>query len=84
MRPVVGMLLRETAMLAAAGVVLGIVGAYGVKALLALKFPTFAFEITGVWIGYGVMIAFGGSICGALYPAWMAARRDPIDALAYE
>ncbi len=81
---IVGMLLRETGMLAAAGVVLGIAGAFGVKALLAVKFPTFAFEITPIWIGYGVLIAFGGAICGALYPAWMAARKDPIDALAYE
>jgi putative ABC transport system permease protein len=32
----------------------------------------------------GTLIAFGGSLLGALYPAWMAARKDPIDALAYE
>jgi len=30
------------------------------------------------------VIAFVGAICGALYPAWMAARKDAIDALAYE
>jgi len=40
--------------------------------------------ITGTWIAYAALIAFTGSLCGALYPAWMAARKDPIDALAYE
>jgi putative ABC transport system permease protein len=47
-------------------------------------FPTQHFEITAHWIVLGAAIAFAGSLCGALYPAWMAARKDPIDALAYE
>jgi putative ABC transport system permease protein len=81
---IVGVVLRETALLAVVGVVVGIAGTFGVQALLAAKFPTFAFEITTLWIGYGALIAFVGAICGALYPAWMAARKDPIDALAYE
>ena len=81
---IVSLVLRETGLLAAVGVIVGIAGTFGVQALLAAKFPTFAFEITGVWIGYGALIAFSGSILGALYPAWMAARKDPIDALAYE
>jgi putative ABC transport system permease protein len=42
------------------------------------------FEITVSWLSRSALIAFVGSICGALYPAWMAARKDPIDALAYE
>jgi len=81
---IIGLVLRETGLLAAAGVVVGIAGTFGVQAILAVRFPTFAFEITGAWIGYGILIAFVGSMCGALYPAWMAARKDPIDALAYE
>jgi putative ABC transport system permease protein len=81
---IVSVVLRETGMLAIAGVILGIIATFGVRALLSLKFPTFSFELTGQWMVNGALIAFGGSLCGALYPAWMAARKDPIDALAYE
>lgn len=81
---IVGVVLRETGVLAVAGVLLGIAATYGVRALLTLKFPTFSFELTAPWIGKGALIALAGSLLGALYPAWMAARKDPIDALAYE
>jgi putative ABC transport system permease protein len=81
---VVGVVLRECAVLATAGVLVGIVSTFGVRLLLQVQFPSFSFELTGAWIVYGALIAFGGALCGALYPAWMAARKDPIDALAYE
>jgi putative ABC transport system permease protein len=81
---IVSVVLRECAVLATAGVVVGIAGTYGVRLFMAHVFPTQHFEITPVWLGRGAAIAFVGSICGALYPAWMAARKDPIDALAYE
>jgi putative ABC transport system permease protein len=81
---IVGVILRETSALAIAGVLLGIVATFGVRQLLLSRFPGFAFEMTAVWILRGAAIAFAGAVCGALYPAWMAARKDPIDALAYE
>jgi putative ABC transport system permease protein len=81
---VVGVVLRECGVLALAGVLVGIAATFGVRALLAWRFPGFAFELTWAWIVNGALIAFGGALCGALYPAWMAARKDPIDALAYE
>jgi putative ABC transport system permease protein len=81
---IVTVVLRETAVLAVAGVLLGIAGTYGVRVFLGHVFPTQHFEITGIWLARGAMIAFVGAVCGALYPAWMAARKDPIDALAYE
>src|SRR6202048_116936 len=81
---IVTVVLRETAVLAVAGVVVGVAGTYGVRGLLFHIFPTQHFEITSDWIMRGALIAFGGALCGALYPAWMAARKDPIDALAYE
>ncbi len=81
---IVSVVLRETAVLAVAGVLLGIVGVFGVNLLMRHMFPTLHFEITAAWIAKGAVIAFVGALCGALYPAWMAARKDPIDALAYE
>jgi putative ABC transport system permease protein len=81
---IVGMILRETALMAIGGVFVGIAGTYGVKLLLAHAFSTMHFEVTPQWIALGAVIAFAGALCGALYPAWMAARKDPIDALAYE
>jgi putative ABC transport system permease protein len=81
---IVSVVLRECAVLALAGVVVGIVSTFGVRTLLFHLFPTQHFEITALWLIQGAAIAFVGSICGALYPALMAARKDPIDALAYE
>jgi putative ABC transport system permease protein len=81
---IVGMVLRECAALAVAGVLVGIAATYGVRAFLSIKHPAFSFELTGLWMLKGAGIAFAGALLGALYPAWMAARKDPIDALAYE
>jgi putative ABC transport system permease protein len=81
---IVSVVLRECAVLAVVGVCVGIVGTFGVRVALLHIFPTQHFEITGGWLGLAAAIAFVGALFGALYPAWMAARKDPIDALAYE
>ena len=80
---IVSVVLRETAVMAVAGVLLGIAGTYLVRTIL-LHSTTMHLEITGRWLVQGTLIAFGGALIGAVYPAWMAARKDPIDALAYE
>jgi len=81
---IMGVVLRETGVLAIGGVLLGVLGTFGVRVLLYHAFPTQHFEITTRWIAQGAGIAFAGSLLGALYPAFMASRKDPIDALAYE
>lgn len=81
---IVSVVLRECALLAVAGVLVGIAGTFGVRVIMAHFFPTTSFEITGLWLVRGACIAFAGAICGAIYPAWLAARKDPVDALAYE
>src|ERR1035441_8294402 len=81
---IVNVVLRETAPLALAGIVLGIVVSLAARAALAHKFPLMQVVVDGGWIVRATLIAIAGAIAGALYPAFKAAQKDPIDALAYE
>jgi putative ABC transport system permease protein len=81
---IVSVVLRETGLLALVGVVLGVLATIALKMMLHHVQPTMSFEVTPKWVALGVGIALLGSLCGALYPALKAARKDPIDALSYE
>ncbi len=81
---IVNLVLREAGLVAVTGIILGILSTWGIRWFMSLKFPTLPFLMTDTWLGYGAAIALVGSVLGALYPAWKAARKDPIDALAYE
>jgi len=81
---IVNVVLRETALLAVAGIALGIVVSLAARAALAHKFPLLQVVVDGGWIVRSAVIGIAGAIAGALYPAYKAAQKDPIDALAYE
>jgi putative ABC transport system permease protein len=65
-------------------VILGVIFSYMLKSALHARFPTLSFQLSLEWDLIAVAIALGGALFGALYPAWKAARKDPIDALSYE
>ena len=82
---IVSVVLRETFLLSVGGIVVGIVfsilAGIGIKARL----PTLPVEvINSGWLLKTIGIAIGGAMLGALYPAYKAAQKDPIEALAYE
>ncbi len=81
---IVNVILRETVLLTIAGILLGIAVSFAARAGIRSKFPTLPIQITNDWIAYAAVIALIGSLLGAIYPAIKAARKDPIDALAYE
>jgi putative ABC transport system permease protein len=47
-------------------------------------FPSMTILITAKWILIAAAIAIVGGLLGASYPAWIASRKDPVEALAYE
>src|SRR6201986_2685675 len=79
---IVGVVLRETGLLAVAGVIVGLILTFIIKAGLNQRFPTLPFPVEVPWMLYTAALALIGSLLGALYPAWKAAQKDPIDALA--
>jgi len=81
---IVNAVLRETVLLAIGGIVLGVVVSLIARVGLAHKFPLLPIIVGGNWILRATFIAIAGAIAGALYPAFKAAQKDPIDALAYE
>jgi len=81
---IVNAVLRETLVIAIGGVVLGILISYAARAGLKTRFQTLPVLISSAWLVKATIIALVGSLLGAVYPAIKAARKDPIDALAYE
>ena len=81
---IVGILLRETVVLALAGTVVGILMTYGTRALMATFAASMPQEIVPDWYLRVTGIALAGAIVGALYPGLRAARQDAIEALAYD
>lgn len=80
---IVNVILRETVLLAIGGIVVGIVVSLLARTGIDSR-TTLRVIVTGGWILKTTVIAICGAILGALYPAYKAAKKDPIDALAYE
>jgi len=81
---IVNVVLRETILLALAGIVVGVLVSLAARAGIVQRFPTIRIVVTGHWIVKATIIAIVGAVLGATYPAYKAAQKDPIDALAYE
>jgi putative ABC transport system permease protein len=80
---IVNVILRETVLLAIGGIIVGIIFSLAVRVTIDHR-STLRVIVTGGWILKATAIAIVGAILGALYPAYKAAQKDPIDALAYE
>jgi putative ABC transport system permease protein len=81
---ILGMLLRETLLLAIFGSIAGILMTYGAQLLLDTFAPTFPMVIVKEWWPRTAALAIAGSLAGALGPGFKAAKQDAIEALSYD
>jgi len=81
---IVRALLTESAALCVFGIAAGVGLSYAVRAAFLAGFPTLSILITTEWVLRAAGIALTGAIIGASYPAWVASRKDPVEALSYD
>lgn len=65
------------------GVLLGFIASFIASFILQNAFDL-QFEFSRNWILTAILIAVGGSLVGALYPAWRASAIDPVEVMANE
>jgi putative ABC transport system permease protein len=81
---IVRALLTESAALCGLGILAGVGLSYAVRGAFLAGFPTLSILITPGWLLRAAGIALVGAIFGASYPAWMASRKDAVEALSYD
>jgi putative ABC transport system permease protein len=81
---IVNVVLRETILLALAGIAVGITVSLLARIGIQHRWPLVHIDKSNDWMLRATLIAIVGAAAGALYPAYKAAQKDPIDALAYE
>ena len=81
---IVRLFLEESLLVSVLGLISGFILTWGALGLIAAKFPSLPVIIEPVWRVAVVGISMGGTVLGALYPAWKAAKLDPVTALGYD
>ncbi len=81
---IVGMILKETVIISSLGVLFGIGISEIARAAIISAFPTLQVSMTFSQVLTACALGLMGGGLGALYPAFKAARMDPVTALTYE
>jgi putative ABC transport system permease protein len=82
---ILGLLVRETIMLAFLGSAIGILMSYGTRFLIATFIPaSMSQAIVYSWWPIASGITMGGALLGVTYPALKAARQDALESLSYD
>ncbi len=81
---IISMILRESVMISSLGVAFGTLTSELIREVIITAYPTLQVAMSFVDILRGCALGMVGGTLGALYPAYKAARMDPVKALSYE
>jgi putative ABC transport system permease protein len=81
---IVSLILRESVALSFLGLFLGVILTLAGRSLIEALIPTQPVRLSIAWIGISALLVVVSGVTGALYPAFQAASKDPLVALAYE
>ena len=81
---IVGMILKESVMICFLGIVFGVIVSALMRKAILVAFPTLQVAMTPRDLVRACALGLAGGTLGALYPAYRAARQDPVRALTYE
>jgi len=74
----------ESGLLCLFGIAAGVGLSYAARGIFLEIFPTLSIRITGEWIVRAGLIALIGTVVGASYPAWVASKKDAVEALTFD
>jgi putative ABC transport system permease protein len=83
-RFIVGMILKESAIICSSGSILGIIISEIVRKIVIMNHPTMQVSMGLSDMIMGLVLGLVAGTLGALYPAFKAAKMDPVKALSYE
>jgi len=81
---IISLILRESVALSLLGLFLGVLLTLVGRSLIETLVPTQQVFLSAGWIGISALLVVVSGVTGALYPAFQAASKDPLIALAYE
>ncbi|MGH9522232.1 MAG: ABC transporter permease, partial [Terriglobales bacterium] len=83
-RDIIRQFLTEAVALTGAGGALGVLFGVGISAIINLTLPKLPSSVPpwAIFLGVGTSMSIG--LFFGIYPAWKAAKLDPVDALRYE
>jgi putative ABC transport system permease protein len=81
---IMGSIVLESVILTTAGVILAFALTFVAIKVLASLYPLLTVTVTPQWLLVGGVMGVAGGVLGALYPAFLALRQDPVVALSYE
>jgi putative ABC transport system permease protein len=81
---IIAMILKESVIICCSGALFGIVVSEIIRKIIITKIPTLQVAMSFDDLIRGMILGLIAGTLGALYPAYKAARMDPVRALSFE